>query len=1712
MKGTPSHNGWENLRHAGLLLAPKQVQELETRFTAPEPTEFVLAKLRREITRLTADQSKAGDFVAWVLVHVFGFSDDPLAGTWKRAANVPVEFSHTLLSGEALKPRHVWIGPRKGVLPVFVDKNPRLGLGRGRKAVSDVVQWLRLARQPLALITNTRQWRIVFAGLDFDASCESELDLWLEEGGAGLQLQALCQLLQPVLWDLPKDSDVSPLAAAIRASRKGQAEVSAILGERVREAVEALVRAHGDALLQAGLERKHGADIYRAAVRVVMRMVVALFAESRDLLPRTNPFYYENYSLQGLFEQLQRLSVRGRGRLSNRHAAWPRVLALFRLIYDGSHHETLSIRDYGGELFQPAPAESGDPVEKALRVFETACFDSQGVAVPDEVIHRMLEFLTRTRVRIRQGRSTISTLMPVDFADLSSEYIGILYEGLLDYELRTAPADDSIVFLAVGNEPSLPLKRLEAMDDAQIKEVIKELGDTKSEDDGGEEAAEEQAPDETASDISDLSDESDSSDISTDIADATPVASPAEAARARALAWTQRACLAAALVRKPKGVLTPEKRMQFDRATQSAAQRMLRRVVLPSEWYLVRWGGTRKGAGTFYTRPQLAVPLVQRTLRPLAYDPPHGDTNAPPQEWTPKKPEAILALKVADIAGGSGSFPVANLRFLTDALYQSLYAHNRIQGDGWRRPLSVILGLKDADTADAEHLPAPPDAGDFEPRTKALLRRYVVERCIYAVDLDPLAVELCRLSLWIETMDRDLPFSFLDHKVKCGNSLVGCWFDHFRHYPALAWKREGGDKAHTNGVHFQKETRTKALKEFVDERLKPDLERFITGQGDLFAGAAPLEVSAAHDAALAELRAIHDLPIHDTAERARLFQELEQRPGWLELKAAFDRWCACWFWPADRLDVAPLPTNFACPPVPTAKLAADIVRKIRFFHWELEFPDVFDRPNAGFDAIDGNPPWETLQPNSMEFFSNLDPLYRAYGKQDALRRQTELFSDETVENSWIEFNAGFKNYSAWMAFSALPFGDPVTAPTKVDALNIARGKQNEGLHRRWRDRRKETIAYADVRHPFRHQGEGKAYTYKLFLEQAHALLKPNGRLGYLVPSGVYSDHGSGGLRALFLDHCNWEWLFGLTNTQTGGGKVFDIHPSFKFNPIIIQKGGRTEAIRTAFMRRNLDDWAEAEHFVTSYTRERVTRFSPKSKAILEIQSARDLEILEKIYATSVLLGDDGPDGWGIKYAQGDFNMTSDSKLFPPRPKWEADGYQPDEYSRWLKGNWRPIAELWRKLNVSPLPDGERRCAQPPYDTLPISRADIPVGIILSRKASEWIEEGGIEDTALPFMQGAMLNQLDFSQKGWVSGTGLRAVWDPIEWHNKQVSPQFLMGSGNAGYEIGKIAKPVFRRIARNTDQRQMICALVPRMPCGDVASMALPRLLMSRISLPIVLNSFAVDRIVRTRCTGTHVDYHYVAEVPLMKPSQLTAHISIPLTALALEGPSVLLSPEWIAVHGSMTRAWRSQWCLTSAHRIRGRASSDAIILSIYGLDLDDAKCILAATDHPRGTDNRPFSPTGFWRIDRDKDPELRHTVLTLVAFHDLQVMIAACDGDRGKGIEAFLNQNDGEGWMLPETLRLADYGLGHDDRAQQPQPVATRLGPRFYDWQLAQSPKESWRECHLHARNLLGEAGYTALLAEIEREKCGESAPTVVREPVVVHKVNTGPQQGELF
>ncbi|MGC9327594.1 MAG: hypothetical protein ACP5I1_08165, partial [Candidatus Hinthialibacter sp.] len=785
---------WSNLRHGGLLLDMQRLHDLIPGLP-PSPPEFKQEKIRKEIFAFQEDPSeKRGRFVAFILEEIAGFSTS--MGEWKRAGRVDSSWTRRGLVDEAIRPNHLFIGKTGLALPVFIDGEKRLGIGRGKRILSKVLQWLRKGDEQLAVVSNGSQWRIVFAGLDYEAFCEWDVDQWFSEGSVSPEFQGFRALLDPALWTPTEEGKPSPFLEAINASRKGQADLSQILGERVRQAAEKLIEGHAS-VLNEQRGKIHPQDVYRAAVHMIMRMVVALFAESREgLLPRDNPIFHSGYSLQGLRELLEKIGSRQR---VNSYSAYFRILALFRLIYQGCSHEAMPIPEYGGELFEPSDGDSSDGMKRALHWFETACFARD--VMNDFYVSEILDLLSQTRITIRQGRQNFSTRAPVDFSSLDSEYIGILYEGLLDFELRCADENQPIVFLAVGNQPALPLATLEGMNDSAIKDLFEKLKDTSSKDDDAEE--DEDVEEEEAEESSD--EESDEETIETEENDAEPSEvdqdDPHFTLRARAETWARHACEAGGLVKKPRGRMTPEKRMQYEAALAAKARQIITKVVLPGEWYLVRWGGTRKGSGAFYTRPQLAIPTVHRTLRPLAYDSPLGEEgkpnpDAPASEWRPKKPEHILSLKVCDPACGSGSFCLAALRYLTHALYESLIFHKRVQQYADHSILELIYDASGEQILCKEDLPCRPDDDHFELSTKAVLRRYVVERCIYGVDLDPLAIELCRLSLWIETLDRRLPMTFLQHKIKVGNSLVGAWFDQFQHYPIMAWDREGGDKNH----------------------------------------------------------------------------------------------------------------------------------------------------------------------------------------------------------------------------------------------------------------------------------------------------------------------------------------------------------------------------------------------------------------------------------------------------------------------------------------------------------------------------------------------------------------------------------------------------------------------------------------------------------------------------------------------------------------------------------------------------------------------------------------------------------------------------------------------------------------------------------------------------------------------------------------------------
>ena len=285
----------------------------------------------------------------------------------------------------------------------------------------------------------------------------------------------------------------------------------------------------------------------------------------------------------------------------------------------------------------------------------------------------------------------------------------------------------------------------------------------------------------------------------------------------------------------------------------------------------------------------------------------------------------------------------------------------------------------------------------------------------------------------------------------------------------------------------------------------------------------------------------------------------------------------------------------------------------------------------------------------------------------------------------------------------------------------------------------------------------------------------------------------------------------------------------------------------------------------------------------------------------------------------------------------------------------------------------------------------------------------------------------------------------------------------------------YRRIARNTDARSFMGAAIPSFPCGDsvfilhVEEGATDKVL-NAIAL---LNSFVFDWSIRQRLGGTNLNWYVLAEGILPNAQGLRLSTAVHRLNLFPRQFSQILT----------IRATHAKPALLYGERIRLRSIADALASAAYGCTTEDLHHILRDTDLPTAdllAGSKRYASLdarGFWRVDRDVPPEIRHTVLTLVAFHHLRSEIQAARGNRDEGIAAFLAQNDGEGWMLPETLCLADYGLGHDHHAKNPQPVASTLGPRFYDWQLTKNADESLSECHLHARNLLGADGYARLL-----------------------------------
>jgi hypothetical protein len=355
-----------------------------------------------------------------------------------------------------------------------------------------------------------------------------------------------------------------------------------------------------------------------------------------------------------------------------------------------------------------------------------------------------------------------------------------------------------------------------------------------------------------------------------------------------------------------------ERVLDLEPATLGRADRAarLRRAPRTKPAEGTRHSTRRKETGTFYTPQPLCDFVVRRTLAPLV----SGATS-----------DAILALRVLDPAMGSGAFLVAACRYLAAAYEHAIVDEGRV------------------------------GATDLDEPARADIRRLIAERCLAGVDANPVAVQLARLSLWLATLAEGKPLGFLDHRLRVGNSLVGASPDDLRRVPA--------GKASP--------VRDFTLPLFDESRLEETVRR--VGRP------------------LAELITRRDETVEDVHAKEAAWAGLSgDRSPLRPWRLASSLWCARWFWPASSEVEGPANPLPSAPEIRAAidavlrgdstLRAAHLARLLStaaaleaahgFFHWPLEFADVFydehghakDRP--GFDAVIGNPPWEMLRRDS----------------------------------------------------------------------------------------------------------------------------------------------------------------------------------------------------------------------------------------------------------------------------------------------------------------------------------------------------------------------------------------------------------------------------------------------------------------------------------------------------------------------------------------------------------------------------------------------------------------------------------------------------------------------------------------------------------------------------------------------------------------------------
>lgn len=898
-------------------------------------------------------------------------------------------------------------------------------------------------------------------------------------------------------------------------------------------------------------------------------------------------------------------------------------------------------------------------------------------------------------------------------------------------------------------------------------------------------------------------------------------------------------------------------------------------------------GNLRKLTGSYYTPDVLVQSLIDTALKPVI--------RQRLEEHRERPRQALLDLRIVDPACGSGHFLLAATRTLA-------------------REIARL------------------DAEDNEPTPEQFQHalREVVQHCIFGVDVNPMAVELCRTALWMEALEPGKPLTFLDSHIQAGNALIGV-FD-----PAVL----------EDGIPNE----AFKLLEGEDDDLLKGLRKHNKVMADTLS--VDLRINSR------QLAAVEELPeesLEEIAEKRQRWEAAQESPEARRARLLQDLWTAAFFIPKNESHKSRIVTNETLMTANRDELDPHIEAEVRlraeqnhFFHWRLQFPEVFEHDPPGFDVVLGNPPWEVSQLSEEEFFAARDPDVASLAGDT--RKQAIRALKESNPKLYAEYE------KAKFALAA--------------ANRFYRGSGRFAL-----------------------TAHGKLNLYPLFAELALGLYSQKGRVGVVVQRGIATDDSN---KRYFQELIESKRLASLLDIANSEGLFSRVHRDYNFCLLTLATNiDSAELLFYATNEADLIDQSRRIHLEP----EDFLRINPNTLTTPTFRAEMDAEITRGIYKrVPVFLREKEPvsNPWNVTLRQGLFNMTSASHLFIQHDKLESAGAK-------LTGNQFHLGSQ----RYLPLYEGkmvhhyDHRFAT--YDTKGEAIRDVtaaektdPDFVTLPRNwVNEWevvLRTAEVPQDLIKSLKKEDPDKLDKALRTWLAGLLLvRGDTD----HASQLLGRQVIKQGSttslftepeetkAGLEARVLAEnyPMpdselgewlsrfesgedrfcvteellpshcpkyflcFRDITNPTNERTSIDSVIPFSAVGNnLPICALPIKIGPKLTAALQANlaSLAFDFVARHKVGRTHMNFFIIKQLPVLPPDaydEETLNYIVP-RVLELTYTSHDLAPfaRDLGYEGAPFG-----WDSDRRHRLR--CELDAYYARLYGLTRDELRYILDPAD-----------------------------------------------------------------------------------------------------------------------------------------------------------------------